>query len=77
MVIRDAGVFIVGGMALGLATTLATTRALQSFLFEVSANDPVTVVMVTALLIAVALTVVVLPARRAVRLDAIAALRSE
>jgi putative ABC transport system permease protein len=77
MVIRQAGMFIVGGTVVGLATTLTTTRALQSFLFEVSATDPVTVASVTALLMAVAMTAVVVPARRAVRLDRIVALRSE
>jgi ABC-type lipoprotein release transport system permease subunit len=49
---------------------------LRTFLFEVSATDPATVAAVTALVIAVALMASLLPARRAVRLDPIAALRS-
>ncbi|MGH9373738.1 MAG: hypothetical protein ACRD15_19630 [Vicinamibacterales bacterium] len=63
--------------ALGLVIALAATRVLRAFLFEVSTTDPMSLAMVTALLIAAALMASVLPARRAVRLDPVAALRSE
>jgi putative ABC transport system permease protein len=75
MVVRESVAFVLMGTAVGLTTTLAATRVLRAFLFEVSATDPVTVAGVTALVIAVALIASLLPARRAVRLEPIAALR--
>jgi putative ABC transport system permease protein len=76
MVVKESVAFILMGTAVGLATAVAATRALRAFLFEVSATDPATVAGVTALVIAVALIASLLPARRAVRLDPLAALRS-
>jgi putative ABC transport system permease protein len=76
MVVRESVAFVLMGTAVGLTTALGATRALRAFLFEVSATDPATVAGVTALVIAVALIASLLPARRAVRLDPIAALRS-
>jgi predicted permease len=76
MVLRESAGFVLMGTAAGLTTAFAATRALRTFLFEVSATDPATVAAVTALVIAVALMASLLPARRAVRLDPIAALRS-
>jgi ABC-type antimicrobial peptide transport system permease subunit len=76
MVLRQAAGFIAAGAVLGVATTLIAARALQSFLFEVSATDPTTVATVTALLVAVALAAIVMPVRRTVVRDPIAALRS-
>jgi putative ABC transport system permease protein len=75
MVLRESAAFVLMGAAVGLATALGATRALRAFLFEVSATDPVTVVAVTALVIAVALIASLLPARRAVQVDPIATLR--
>jgi putative ABC transport system permease protein len=75
-VLRESVAFVLIGTAIGLTTALAATRALRAFLFEVSATDPATVAAVTALVIAVALMASLLPARRAVRLDPIAALRT-
>jgi ABC-type antimicrobial peptide transport system permease subunit len=75
MVLGQSAAFVLPGTALGLATALAATRTLRAFLFEVSAMDPLTLAGVTALVIAVALAAVLLPARRAVRLDPAAALR--
>jgi len=75
MVLRESAALVLMGAAVGLATALGATRALRAFLFEVSATDPVTVVAVTALVIAVALIASLLPARRAVRVDPIATLR--
>jgi putative ABC transport system permease protein len=76
MVLRESAGFVLIGTAAGLTTAFAATRALRTFLFEVSATDPATVAAVTALVIAVALMASLLPARRAVRLDPVAALRS-
>jgi len=61
----------------GLAAALGLSRLLESLLFEVSATDPRTYVAVAAVLLAVALVASVGPARRASRVDPIAALRDE
>ncbi len=65
------------GVAIGIAGALAATRALESMLFRVKANDPVTFGAATALLVAAALLAAYLPARRAARVDPIVALRCE
>jgi ABC-type antimicrobial peptide transport system permease subunit len=65
------------GVALGLAGALALTRLMSSLLFGVSATDPETFVVSALLLIVVALLPCWLPARRAVRVDPMEALRYE
>jgi putative ABC transport system permease protein len=65
------------GMVLGLAGAAAATRLLTSFLFEVKAGDPLTYLGVAVLLAVVAMAASYLPARRATRIDPLAALRQE
>jgi putative ABC transport system permease protein len=65
------------GVAIGFAASLALTRVLHSFLYEISALDPVTYVSVAGLLIAVGLLASYLPARRATGVDPLVALRYE
>ncbi len=65
------------GVAIGLAAAAALARLLSSLLFSVSASDPITFVAVAALLVAVALLACYIPARRALRIDPIIALRDE
>ncbi|HEV2387205.1 MAG TPA: ABC transporter permease [Candidatus Acidoferrales bacterium] len=65
------------GVAIGLAASLAATRLLSSMLFEVKAADRLTLSVVAALLSAVALLASYIPARRALRIDPIVALRQE
>ncbi|MNC89440.1 hypothetical protein D3C83_53760 [compost metagenome] len=62
---------------LGVAGALAATRVLESFLFGVSATDPITFAAAAALLLAVTGAAAYLPARRAARIDPMAALRDE
>jgi predicted permease len=65
------------GTAVGVVGALLLTRLLRSMLFEVSPTDPVVLVGVSLVLIAVALAASYLPARRAARIDPVIALRAE
>ncbi|HLZ93472.1 MAG TPA: hypothetical protein VKQ28_17330 [Candidatus Acidoferrum sp.] len=65
------------GAALGIAVALSVTRYLASMLYGVHANDPLTLTAVALLLTLVALAACYIPARRAMRVDPMVALRYE
>jgi putative ABC transport system permease protein len=65
------------GVSIGIAAALALTRLLQSFLFGISAYDPITFLGVALLLTMVAAAASFFPARRATLVDPIVALRYE
>jgi putative ABC transport system permease protein len=65
------------GLALGLAGAAGATRLIEGFLFGVRASDPFTYVTTCAAFLAVAILASYLPARRAMRVDPIVALREE
>ena len=65
------------GAAAGVAGSLAATRAISSMLFGVSRLDPVSFAVAPVMLAAVALLACYLPARAALRIDPLAALREE
>jgi predicted permease len=65
------------GVAVGLVTSIALTGTIKSLLFGVSATDPLTFAAITLLLAAVALLACWIPARRAMKVDPVIALRNE
>jgi putative ABC transport system permease protein len=67
--------FIFVGLGFGIAGALATTRLITSLLFGVTASDPATFAAIAILLILVALAGCWIPARRAMRVDPMVALR--
>jgi len=62
---------------LGILAALAAARLVSSQLFGIGAADPVTIVMATLVLLAVAAVAGYLPAQRAARVDPLVALRYE
>ncbi len=76
MVIREGLLLTACGTVIGLAVTVALSRLLASFLFGITATDPVTLAVVCAVLAAVALLACYLPARRATKADPVLALRA-
>jgi putative ABC transport system permease protein len=77
LVLVQGGKLIGLGLLIGLAATLAASRAMGSMLFNTSAQDPLTLGTITLLLGAVALVACLLPANRATKVNPIEALRAE
>jgi predicted permease len=77
MILRQGLRTIFIGLSIGLAASLAFTRALGALLFGITATDPLTFAAVILLLVATALLACYIPARRASNVDPIVALRYE
>jgi len=65
------------GIAIGLAGALATTRVMQSLLFNVSPTDPATLAGVTVVLVILGAAAAYVPARRATQVDPVEVLRGD
>jgi putative ABC transport system permease protein len=76
-VLRQGMTVALVGVVLGVAASLALTKVLAGLLFRVESRDPVVFTVVPLLLLAVAALAILLPARRASRVDPATALRAE
>ena len=77
MVLREAMLLVGIGLGLGIPLSLASSRLLGSFLFGLTATDPLSLAAVMLLLVAVSLLAGMIPARRAAKVDPMVALRYE
>ena len=77
LIVGQGLTLVVAGIVAGLAGALAATRLLQGLLFSVSATDPVVYSALPALLLVIAAIACYVPARRAMRVDPVGALREQ
>ncbi len=77
LMMRQGAVLILAGIGVGVAASVVLTRFLSSMLFGVTPTDPVTFALVAVLLVCVAALACWIPARRAMRVDPMVALRHE
>jgi len=77
MVLGQASRLSLIGIVLGLIAAFATTRVMTRFLYGVQPNDPVTLLGVSVLLVAVTFLACYVPARKAMKLEPMVALRYE
>jgi putative ABC transport system permease protein len=77
LVFRESAVLIAAGILLGLAGAMALTRIVSTLLFEIKPTDPATFLFVSSLMLAVGFLACYIPARRAMRVDPMVALRYE
>lgn len=77
LLMRQAMARVAIGLAIGLAMSTLTRRALASLLYGISGTDPVTIAGVSGILVAVALLANYAPIRRAMKVDPAIALRQE
>jgi predicted permease len=77
MVLRQAGLTIAGGVAVGIALAFASGKLVSRFLYGVSVHDGWTMIAAPALLVVTGLLAAYLPARRAANVDPMEALRAE
>ena len=75
LIVREGMTLVGGGAALGLLLSAALGRLLSRFLYGVSGNDPVSLASASLVLLTVAAIACYLPARKASRVDPLAALR--
>jgi len=77
MVLRQALVLAVAGLAVGVPTALSLSRLVESFLFDVKPNSPAALVLAVAILLSAALVAGYVPARKASWIDPMIAVRHE
>lgn len=76
MVVGEGMILTLVGVAVGLVTAFAITRAMSSLLYGVTATDPLTFVTVSLLMLVVAMVANIIPAIQATKVDLLSALRN-
>ena len=76
LVLKEGLVQAAGGLTIGLVSAVLVMRGFKTVLFRVSPADPLTLIAVTVLLLATATLACIVPARRAMRVDPVRALRA-
>lgn len=69
LVIRDAGLLVIAGAAIGVPAALAATRLVKAFLYGIGTQDHLTIVIAALVLASVAALASFIPARRAASVD--------
>jgi ABC-type antimicrobial peptide transport system permease subunit len=77
LILREALMLLLAGLAVGLPLIVVVTRSAQSLLFDLTPTDPVSLGLAAVSLFAVTMLAGFIPARRATRLDPLIALRHE
>ncbi len=76
-ILREGMILTGGGILTGVLAAFALTRLMQGLLFEITPTDPLTFIAVILLVAAVAIFASYIPARRALRVDPLVALRDQ
>ena len=74
---RDGVRYAIAGVALGLIASVVLTRWMSSMLFGVTPTDPLTYILLAGVMLLVGALAAFLPARRALKVDPVIALRGE
>jgi putative ABC transport system permease protein len=77
MVLKDGARMTLAGIALGLVGALGLTRLMGSMLYGIKPTDPLTFISLAAVLAAIAMLACYVPARRAMKVDPMEALRHQ
>ena len=77
LVVGQVVVLAIAGVIMGLGLAVASTRVMANLLFGVSTTDPITFIVISLLLIGVSVAASLVPARRAINIDPMEALRYE
>jgi ABC-type antimicrobial peptide transport system permease subunit len=77
MVLREGLVLVAAGVGVGVPVAMVSARLAASLLFGITARDPMTMAATVAILVAIGCAAVLVPARRAARIEPMEALRYE
>ena len=77
MILQEAGILVLVGVVIGIPSAILASRLFSAMLFGLKGTDPVSMLLVIAVLLAITLLASYIPARRATKVDPMIALRYE